>query len=161
QAIFITVGMAVVWPRLELSRNLSMALLVAFTAIVTGIGMFAVVQMRGIGAGTIKALRRVRLPVRLVERIESSLHDVDAHLKDSYRARPGDLPRAMAAHACALGCGVLQVLLLVSWLGLPFDPATAFGIEAFASLVSLVTFVVPSSLGIQEGGKVLIFAALG
>jgi len=28
-------------------------------------------------------------------------------------------------------------------------------------LVSLVSFVVPGSLGVQEGGKVLIFAALG
>jgi uncharacterized protein (TIRG00374 family) len=161
QAIFIVAGMAVVWPRLDLSRNLSLALLVAFLALVIGIGTFAVIQMRGIGPGTVKALHRVRLPVRWVERVESSLHEVDAHLKDFYRARTGDLFRAMAAHGAALGCGALQILLLVGWLGLPFDPAAALGIEAFSSLVSLVTFVVPGSLGVQEGGKVLIFTALG
>jgi uncharacterized protein (TIRG00374 family) len=161
QAIFIVVGMAVVWPRLHLSHDLSVALLVAFVAIMSGIGIFAIIQMRGIGPGTIRTLHRVRFPGRWVAHLESSLHDVDAHLRDFYRGRPGDLVRAMAAHAGALGFGVVQILLLVGWLGLPFDPAAALGIEAFASLVSLVTFVVPSSLGVQEGGKVLIFAALG
>ena len=160
QAIFIVAGMAVVWPRLHLSHDLSVVLLVAFVAIMSGIGMFAIVQIRGIGPGTIRTLHRVRVPARWIAHLESSLHDVDAHLRDFYRARTGDLLRAMAAHAGALGFGAVQVLLLVGWMGLPFDPAAAFGIEAFASLVSLVTFVVPSSLGVQEGGKVLIFAAL-
>ena len=159
--IFIVVGMAVVWSRLDLSRNLSLALLAAFIVMVIGIGMFAVAQMCGIGSGTVKTLHRVGLPVRWIARIESSLHDVDAHLNDFYRARTGDFLRAMAAHGLAFACGVLQILLLIAWLGLPFDPTAAFGIEAFAALIALVTFVVPGSLGVQEGGKVLIFAALG
>jgi uncharacterized protein (TIRG00374 family) len=159
--VFIMVGMAVVWSRLVLSRKLSLALLVAFIVMAIGIAMFAAVQMCGIGSGTVKALHRVGLSVRWIARIESSLHDVDAHLKDFYRARTGDLLRAMTAHGFAFACGVLQILLLVTWLGLPFDPAAAFGIEAFAALIALVTFVVPGSLGVQEGGKVLIFTALG
>jgi uncharacterized protein (TIRG00374 family) len=159
--IFILVGMAVVWSRLDLARNLSLALLVAFVVMVIGIVMFAGVQMCGIGSGTVKTLHRVRFPVRWIARIESSLHDVDAHLKDFYRARTGDFLRAMAAHGLAFACGALQILLLIVWLGLPFDPTAAFGIEAFAALIALVTFVVPGSLGVQEGGKVLIFAALG
>jgi uncharacterized protein (TIRG00374 family) len=159
--IFIMAGMALVWSRLALSRNLSLALLAAFIVMATGIALFAVVQMCGIGSRTVKALHRVGLPVRWIARIESSLHDVDLHLRDFYRARTGDFLRAMGAHAFAFACGVLQILLLVTWLGLPFDPAAAFGIEAFAALVALVTFVVPGSLGVQEGGKVLIFTALG
>jgi uncharacterized protein (TIRG00374 family) len=146
---------------LDLTGNLSLALLLAFIVMVVGIALFAAVQMRGIGTRTASILRRVGLPARWLARIESSLHDVDAHLKDFYRARSGDLLRAMASHGGACACGVLQILLLVGWLGLPFDPVAALGIEAFAALIALVTFFVPGSLGVQEGGKVLIFTALG
>src|SRR5215831_16807652 len=41
KASFIIVGMAVVWSRLELSRGLSLALLVAFIAMVIGVAIFA------------------------------------------------------------------------------------------------------------------------
>src|SRR5262249_46309822 len=80
---------------------------------------------------------------------------------DFYRARTGDLLRSVAAHLCAHGAGTVQALLLIGWLGLHYDPVAALGIEAFSALVSLVLFAVPASLGVQEGGKVLIFAALG
>lgn len=161
EAIFIIVGMALVWSRLALPRNLSLALFLAFVATVGGVAVFAVVQLRGIGTGTAALLQWIRLPGRFVASLESPLRDVDAHLRDFYRARTGDLVRAIAAHGAAFACGVLQILLLLGWLGLPFDPVAAFGIDAFAALISLVTFIIPGSLGVQEGGKVLIFTALG
>jgi uncharacterized protein (TIRG00374 family) len=153
--------MALVWSRLHLPREVSVALFSAFILMVIGIALFAAVQIWGIGSGMITALRRVGIPARWIARIESSMHDVDAHLRDFYRARPGDLVRSVAAHLCAYGCGTIQILLLIGWLGLQYDPIAAIGIEAFGALVGLVLFAVPASLGVQEGGKVLIFAALG
>jgi uncharacterized protein (TIRG00374 family) len=161
KTLFIMVGMAVVWSRLELPRTMSLALLVAFIVMVIAIATFAIVQIRGIGTGTVRLLRRVGFPVGWIASIESTLGDVDSHLTYFYRARIGDLLRAVAAHAGGFVCGVFQMLLLMAWLGLAFDPVAAIGIEAFSALIALLTFVVPGSLGVQEGGKVLIFAALG
>jgi uncharacterized membrane protein YbhN (UPF0104 family) len=50
---------------------------------------------------------------------------------------------------------------MIGWLGLHFDPIAALGIQAFSMLIAFVAFAVPASLGVQEGGKVLIFWALG
>jgi len=161
KAAFVIVGMAIVWPRLRLPVEASWALFSAFAVMVVGIAMFAAVQVWGIGSGMISALRRVRMPHHFVLRIESALHEVDAHLRDFYRSRTGDLFRSVAAHLCAYGCGTLQILLLLGWLGLEYDVGAAIGIEAFGALVGLVFFAVPASLGVQEGGKVLIFTALG
>lgn len=161
KALFIAIGMAVVWSRLSLPRELSVVMASAFVLMVIGIAGFAAVQLRGIGSGTIKALRRVGIPARWILRIDSAMHDVDTHLRDFYRARTGDLVRSMAAHLGAFVCGILQILLLIGWLGLGYDLVAAVGIEAFSALVSLVLFAVPASLGVQEGGKVLIFSALG
>jgi uncharacterized protein (TIRG00374 family) len=161
KGLFIVLGMAAVWSRLDLPRNVSLALLAAFVAMMLAITAFAVVQASGIGKGTLRTLRRLRVPARWLALVESSVHEVDAHLSDFYRARRGDLARSMGAHLCAFACGVLQILLLVGWLGLGYDVVAALGIEAFATLISLVMFAVPASLGVQEGGKVLIFTALG
>ena len=161
KAAFVIVGMGVVWSRLRLPPEVSWVLFSAFTVMVISIAVFAAIQVRGIGSGTITALRRVRIPARFILRIESALHEVDAHLRDLYRSRTGDLLRSVAAHLGAYGCGTLQILLLLGWLGLEYDVVAAIGIEAFGALVGLVFFAVPASLGVQEGGKVLIFAALG
>jgi hypothetical protein len=122
---------------------------------------FTILQLRGIGAGTVRVLRHLRIPDRWLALIESSSHEVDAHLSDFYRARPLDVIRSVGAHSCGFGCGVIQILLMMGWLGLPFDPIAALGVQAFSMLVAFVAFAVPASLGVQEGGKVLIFWALG
>jgi len=161
KVLFVVAGMAVAWTRLSLPRDLWLALLVAFAVVASGIAAFAVAQMGGIGTGAVSVLRRLRLPARWLERGEQWLSGIDAHLDDLYRSRPGDLLRSMAAHFFGFACGVLQIVLLLGWLGLGHDLVAAIGIEAFATLIGMVTFAVPASLGIQEGGKVLIFAALG
>src|SRR5262245_3850264 len=161
KSIFVMAGMAAAWSRLSLPVDVSLALLAAFILVAIGIVLFAVVQMGGIGTGAARVLRYGGLPARWIARVQQWLHGVDTHLDDLYRARAGDLARSMAAHFCGLLCGVLQILLLLGWLGLGRDVVSAVGIEAFATLIGMVAFAVPASLGVQEGGKVLIFAALG
>ena len=63
-AIFIIVGMAAVWSRLSLPRDISLALLLGFILMLIGITTFAILQLRGIGAGTVRVLRRLRIPDR-------------------------------------------------------------------------------------------------
>jgi uncharacterized protein (TIRG00374 family) len=161
KAIFIGAGLAAVWPRLRLPRDVSLALLSGFGVVLIGIVLFAAIQVRGLNVGNLGVLRHARIPARWIALIADWLHGVDAHLRDFYRRRIGDLARSMAAHFCGFACGTLQILLMLGWLGLPFDPAAALGIEAFSTLIGFLMFVVPGSLGVQEGGKVLIFAALG
>jgi len=159
--IFIIVGMVPIWSRLSLPQDIMLALLLGFILMLIGITIFAIMQLCGIGANTIRILRRLRIPNRWLALIESSSHGVDAHLNDFYRARTGDLIRSVGAHFCGFGCATIQILLMMEWLGLGFDPIAALGIEAFSTLVIFVAFAVPASLGVQEGGKVLIFWGLG
>lgn len=161
KAIFIVAGMAMAWARLRMPRNISVPLLCGFILILIGIAIFLVIQVRGIGAGALRLLRRIGISARWIRSIEEWSHGVDYHLYDFYRARTEDLFRSMGAHFCAFGCGIIQILLMVRWLGLGYDPIAAVGIESFSTLVGFVGFVVPGSLGLQEGGKVVIFSAFG
>ena len=161
KAIFIVAGMAAAWTRLRIPRGISVPLLCGYILILIGITIFLVTQVRGIGGGALSLLRRMGISDRWIGLIEESSHGVDYHLNDFYRARTGDLFRSIGAHFCAFGCGIIQILLMVRWLGLGYDPIAAVGIESFSTLVGFVGFAVPGSLGLQEGGKVVIFTAFG
>ena len=85
----------------------------------------------------------------------------DGLMSPSGGAQPPRLVASVALSLAGLGLGVVQVWLLMQWIGLTGDWLASLTIEAFAVLVGFVGFAVPGSLGVQEGGKVLIFAALG
>ena len=93
--------------------------------------------------------------------MEHGLRRVDEHLQELYRSRPLDFVASVMLGFAGLCLGVVQIWLMMRWIGLRQDWLASLTIEAFSVLVSFVSFVVPGSLGVQEGGKVLIFAALG
>ena len=160
-AIFIAVGAAAVWPRLRLRPDIEAALISGFAMMLVGITVFAMLQVRGIGAGALKGLRWLRIPPHRLTRIESLSKEIDSRLSDFYLARRGDLIRAVGAHLCGFFCSALQSLLLLHWLHLGFNPEAALGIAASIVLLAFAAFAVPASLGVQEGGSVLIFRAIG
>jgi uncharacterized membrane protein YbhN (UPF0104 family) len=151
----------VVWPRLHLPPDIALALLSGFAAMLVAIAGFATLQIRGIGASALRGLRWLPIARRRLTRLESLSQEIDAQLNDFYRGRRGDLVCAVGAHLCGFGCSALQALLLLAWLHLGFDPKAALGIAGFIALLAFVAFAVPASLGVQEGGTVLIFWAMG
>ncbi len=161
KAIFIAAGMLVTWHRLRLPEGLSRALLVGFILTLGGLIVFLMLQLRGIAQVAGRFGRRIGLRKEWMVEIDGASSAVDAHVVEFYRSRPGDLVRAIVAHQFAFAFGVVQVSLLLGWLGLPNDWQTSLAIEAFSALVSFIIFVVPGSVGVQEASKVLIFAALG
>jgi uncharacterized protein (TIRG00374 family) len=137
------------------------SLTIGFTLTVVGILTFMTIQIRGFSGPARKALSRLPFLSGWLERMGHGLGRVDEHLRELYRTRPLDFGAAVALGMAGLLVGVLQVWLLLSWIGLHPGWLSSAAIEAFAVLVSMVLFAVPASLGVQEGGKLLIFAALG
>lgn len=57
--------------------------------------------------------------------------------------------------------GVVEVYFVGKAVGLPVSFAEAWLLEALIQALRIVTFFIPSSIGVQEGGIVLIFSELG
>jgi uncharacterized protein (TIRG00374 family) len=161
RALFVIVGMLAASYAIRFERLPVKALALGFALTAAGVGAFMALQIRGISAPLRRASTRLRVPGRWIERLERALGGVDEHLQELYRGRPWDFVAAVALSLAGLGLGVVQVWLLMQWIGLGGDWSASLTIEAFAVLVGFVGFAVPGSLGVQEGGKVLIFAALG
>src|SRR5262249_20557201 len=83
------------------------------------------------------------------------------HLTSFGRRRRGRLYTAPLLFAAAYAWGAVEAYLICRSLGLSLSGSTIVAIETLSAAVDGVLFVVPAKIGVQEGGKTAIFAALG
>ena len=161
RALFVILGMLAASWSLEFERLPVQSLAVGFVLTAAGVGAFMALQIRGFSGAARRASARLRFLGSWVERLEHGLGRVDEHLQELYSSRPWDFVASVALGLAGLCVGIVQIWLVMGWIGLTQDWLSSLTIEAFSVLVGFVGFAVPGSLGVQEGGKLLIFAALG
>jgi putative membrane protein len=119
---------------------------------------FIVVQTRGVVVWTVGLLERLGV------RQEGAGHTaarVDRTLNTFYRHTPRRLTLSITFHLIAWLLGAVESYLILQFIGVPVSLLTATVIEAFGTGVRFATFLVPASLGVQEGGFAVTFVALG
>jgi uncharacterized protein (TIRG00374 family) len=136
-------------------------LIIGFTLVGLGLAIFAFMQIRGIGNAAKALLRFAWLPQTWADRVVESLEKVDSHLSELYQGRIFDFVVSMGFVLAGLVIGVLQVWLLMRWIGIPCGWSGSLAVEALSIAFAFALFAIPSSFGVQEGGKLLIFASLG
>ena len=92
---------------------------------------------------------------------QAKLEGLDRAVRETYERHPGRLASAVFIHFLAFALGALEIYLVVRFLEIPISLPVALTIEAFSTGVRFVSFMVPASLGVLEGGNVAIFAAYG
>lgn len=143
---------------LDLPAVLLKAVLGAVLAGVVLVGAFILLQTRGLFGGLLGILRRLGLG--LVS-LEDGARDLDRRIAGYYRHHRARASAALALNVLGWLAEGLEVYVILALLGLPRSPALALAVTAFSSTVRAASFVVPASLGVQEGGNVLIFASFG
>ena len=157
QGIFLLLGVALAVATLAGSRLLlAMEWLVALEVI--ALALFIVMQTRGLVGWSARLLDR--LGIRRMSG-SSTAARVDAALADFYRREPRRLALSILFHLTAWLLGIAETWLILWLLGIPVSWTTATVIEAFGTGIRFATFLIPGSLGAQEGGYVVTFVALG
>jgi glycosyltransferase 2 family protein len=161
QGIFAFVGLLLTFHRLHFPRPVLLGLVGALAFVMGLVGLFFWLQRRGLFSTTAGIARRLRLPAAWVNLVEHGTSSLDAHIREFLTHRGGDVALSITSHLVGLLIGTLQVYILLGWLGLPADAVTCVAVESVAVLIQVVAFLVPGLIGVQEGGKVLVFTALG
>jgi putative membrane protein len=157
QGIFLLLG--IVLATFQLGRSpllLGMQWLLGLE--VLALAIFIVVQGRGMVGWSARLLARLGLPQ---VGAGTTAAQVDRALRDFYLRAPGRLALSIAFHLVAWLLGAVEAYLILAFLGIPVSLATATVIEAFGTGIRFATFLVPASIGVQEGGFVVTFVALG
>lgn len=158
QGLFLLLGIVLAWmvalPDSPLLRGMLWLLLVEVLAV----GGFVVAQTQGMFGWGQRFLQRIRL-----RRPGSgeTLHHVDRGLASFYRSQPRRLVLSIGFHLAAWLLGSIEVYLTLHFLGTDVSLTTAVVIEAFGTAVRFATFMIPASVGAQEGIFVATFSALG
>jgi uncharacterized protein (TIRG00374 family) len=158
QGVFFLVGVVVAWQTGLAGSALLYAMLWFLVIEAIALGLFVLVQMRGMLGWTGRLLERVGIrPAR----VQGMLGRVDDSLGRFYRTAPGRLGLSIWFHFVAWLLGSVETWLILKFLGSEVSLATATVIEAFGTGIKVATFLVPASLGVLEGGFVATAATFG
>lgn len=161
QAALVLIGLVALLTRLEGAPELAAAVIAGFVASLAGVLGFIALQRRGLFAGLARWAARLRLRPTLLARLESGGGALDAQLAALYRDRPRAFVASVGWHVVGQLIGLAQLWCILRWLNAPAPLVTCLAIEAFAIVADSAMFFVPGRVGVQEGGRVLIFTALG
>ena len=157
QSAFAFVGLGVLLAAGRTSTIKTQLLVAAAGLLVLGGGFIAVQRAGTLAATTRVVARAIARPLRSTVRTS---HRIDRAIRSVY-ARRRDVAACVTWQLVGWITGAGEIWVALYFLGHPRDVYDAIAIEALIQAISSAAFVVPGALGIQEGGFVLVGAALG
>ncbi len=161
QIIFMFIGGAILLSRLGGSMNIKVSLLIAF--LISG-GLLALVvrwQKTGLFSSLIGFLRKPLARFGMLERVEERFVKVDKYISSFYLSNKKKFSASILFHFIGWVLGTAEVYLMLYLMGVKVSITDSFVIESMGQLIKGLGFFIPGSLGVHEGGGILIFRILG
>jgi uncharacterized protein (TIRG00374 family) len=106
-------------------------------------------------------LDRWQVTPSFMEQWRVQLRQLDETIVGFAHRYPSLLILSWGLHFVGWVVGTLEVLAIFYAVGIPLRVTEAIAIEALASVVKAAAFFIPGSLGVQDGGNVLLLAIFG
>lgn len=142
-----------------LQRSVLLPLLIASGVLALCLGGFYLMQRRGLFGKLMRATSRLA-GRRDWSGLMSQAHAIDQAIQAAYGRRT----RVVASFGLSLVgwvVGTAEVYLILRLLGTPVDWGKALLLESLGQAIRSVGFAVPGSLGVQEGGYLLLAPLAG
>src|SRR6516162_2776212 len=159
--LFVALGCVALQSRVDLPVALWTSMLLSGALVVSGIGTFLFLQSRGQLGGLVRWLAARKTAGSFLRKAADQITGVDKALSSFYREQPLDFCRAVLWHLLGFSVGIAQCWLFLRILEPGASLATAAAVCVFGMWFDLLTFAVPLNAGSQEGGRILVFRALG
>ena len=164
QILFILCGFGAFYVAAERSitiPGLLPAVLIFFTIGVCGVGMLVRWQRTGFTRPLMRLAEKIGFLARKLKRHQETLLELDAKLSRFHGQAGGKFWVSIAWFLGGWSVGIFEVYLFGLLFGIPLSLLDAVAIEALSTMVKAMAFVIPGSIGVQEGGIVLLFIAVG
>lgn len=159
QGLFLFLGILIARRLLSLSTPLLSAMEWLLLLEALAVMAFIAIQLGGAMARGQALLARVGL-IKNGKGAGTAAH-VDQALAAFYRSQPRRLVSSLGWGFLGWLVGAGEVWLILFLLGTPVSIGIALVIEAFGTGISFATFFLPVQIGVDEGGAVATFLALG
>ncbi|TDV11496.1 flippase-like domain-containing protein [Paraburkholderia caballeronis] len=140
-------------------RNLGIAAAIATVVLSSMIALFYVAQRRGLFGRTLRVAAKL-FGKRDWSSLTSRADAVDEAVKELYRQR-GKAAASFAFSLVGWLAGTVEVWLALRFLGHPVGWVDALLLESVGQAIRGAAFAIPGSLGVQEGGYLLLAPLVG
>ncbi len=157
---FVIVGLVIVLEDTPLPAGVRHGLLAGLALFTLLTLVLLVLQRRGMFAPVVRFAQRVGLQPHAPELLRRLEH-LDAEIARFHTSASRALLMSVGGFFVGWMVGVLEIYLILWFLGVEVSVHRALTIEVMSVAIDGMLFFVPGKVGTQEGGKVLIFTALG
>lgn len=161
QGAFVLLGLLIALHRWRSAISLPVAAGIGLLLGLLTFGVLIGMQRRGLFGLLLGLSRRWSGREAFLASWEPDIRALDERLREFYGGRIRDFLICCSFHFLGWVAGSWEVYVVLWLLGSPVDFPSAFAIEALSGVAKLAAVLVPGSLGVQEGGQVLIFLAFG
>jgi uncharacterized protein (TIRG00374 family) len=156
-------GAAVVLLRAPLSDEWRHAILVAVGLLLAGVAAFFWVQRTGRLATLVgrRSLVTWMLGAERAERVGHISEEIDERIAAVHDEGGWNVFQSVILHLMGRFVGMFQLWIFLMAMGAPADITTVFTVFVVGRAIDLATFLVPASLGTQEGGFMLAISLAG
>ncbi len=164
QVCFILLGVALAFWSLEGASSSEQTVLAAFVSVgllAFGVAAFIMVQRWGIFTWLLTSLRALGINVAYLEAREDKLRSLDRTIFEFYTRNRRGFYSSMGMFFLGWLAEALEVYVIIYYLGGPAELLSAVSIGALAVFIKGGTFFIPGSLGVQDGGNLLLLTAFG
>lgn len=161
QVLFVLLGIGLAFSSQHNDDGLFYAAALVVTLVSFAAAFLVFVQHRGMFTGILWLLEALRLPAGFLKRREEKLKDLDATILVFYGQHRSYFLFALLFFSLGWLSGSFEIYLLMHFLDLPVSLRTAISLEAMATVIRAAVFFIPSGLGAQEGGNILLFTSFG
>lgn len=161
EVAFLTVGLIIVLPFLGPLGGYRWPIMGVVSACALGVLLLRRLLDRGLFRLAAQKLSSLPLAQRWLTRHAGDIAAIDSLIRDCVRSRPTDLVLSILWHTGSYASRLIETGIILFFFGISPTPSLVLGIEVLSVLIDTILFFVPSRLGTQEGGRMLIFVALG
>ena len=118
-------------------------------------------QKMGLFSSLIGFFRKPLARFGMFERVDGKFGKVDKYISHFYISNKKKFSAAILLHFIGWVLGTAEVYLMLYLMGVKVSITDSFIIESMGQPIKGMGFFIPGSLGINEGGGMLIFRVLG
>lgn len=160
KVVFLLIGVVLALNFLRLDSLVATGILWTFIGVLTLFTVFVLLQRKGLFMLGLKIARKFKLG-EIFEGKEARLEEIDRTIGNFYLKDRLRLFGSFVFHLLGWIAGMIEVYIILYFLGVPVDWVRAFVIEVFMKTANSAFFFVPAAIGVQEGAGYAVLAALG
>lgn len=159
QIVFALIGVVLLVAHFK-AWSLAGYLVLGVVVMMAAVLLFAHLQRRGLFGGAARRLERLAGQGGRLHGLAGDGRAADAELRAIY-ARRGTLAVGAIARLSGWMLGAVEVWLAMYFLGAPVTVAEALIIESLGQTIRGAAFMIPGSMGVQDGGYALLVGVVG